>query len=301
MNWSRVEGSIGADNLAHLQGSRVGVVGLGSGGSFVALNLAMSGVGHFTLVDDDLLEAANVVRHACDLRAVGQPKVSAVAELIRARNPEAAITTRVARIQDCLETLDGLNLLVVGVDGERAKFEINQACLERGLAAVYAGVYERGEGGDVVLIMPDDGPCYACWAAQLREEMTELPSGPALDYGLSPEEQELRAEPGLWVDVVRISAAQSYFALATLLAGREGGPLHGNTLLLANRDTEFIAGLPTRAQDSLWLEVERNPDCLICGEQVRGDDEGAPVTLAELSASITADESDEEEEAEEEE
>ena len=26
---------------------------------------------------------------------------------------------------------------------------INQACLERNLPAVYAGVYERGEGGDV--------------------------------------------------------------------------------------------------------------------------------------------------------
>ncbi len=289
MNWSRVEDRIGAANLRHLRQSRVGVVGLGSGGGFVALNLAMSGVGHFTLIDDDVLEPGNVVRHVCDLRAVGQPKATAVAELIRQRNPEAQIEQHIARIQERHEALDALDLLIVGVDGERTKFDVNAACLERGLVAVYAGVYERGEGGDVVVIRPQQGPCYACWAAQLREDMAELPSGPALDYGLSVEEQTLRAEPGLWLDVVRVAAAQSYFALTELLHGvNDNGDLRANTLVIANRDMEIFEGVNTPAQGVVWVEIERNPECLVCGEALReSEDREMPVSFEELSATIS--------------
>ena len=52
--WQRVERLIGADNLGRLAEMKVAVVGLGSGGGFVAVSLAMSGVGKFVLVDNDV-------------------------------------------------------------------------------------------------------------------------------------------------------------------------------------------------------------------------------------------------------
>ena len=165
MNWDRVERLIGSDNLGLLKQKRVGIVGLGSGGGFVALSLAMSGVGKFVLVDDDLLEANNIVRHVADSRYIGKPKAEAVAELIRHRNPDAEIEIRHGRIEEHLDALDNLDILVSGVDGEGPKYTLNEACLKRNLTAVYAGVFERGEGGDVVVIRPYKGPCYACWAA----------------------------------------------------------------------------------------------------------------------------------------
>ena len=285
MNWSRVQGRIGSQNFQFLQQSRVGIIGLGSGGGFVALNLAMSGVGHFTLVDDDVLEPGNVVRHVCDLRSVGQPKVNAVAELIRARNPDARVLTHNATIQNCWIALEDLDLLIVGVDGEHTKFEINEACMDRGLVAIYAGVYERGEGGDIVLIHPEDGPCYACWAGHLREDFVDLPSSAAMDYGLAAEEQDLRAEPGLWLDVVRIAGAQSYFAITELLRRSEDqASLRANTLLLANRDLEFFQGVKTPAHSSVWVEIEQNPDCNICGIAYQNEGDNEPITLEELSA-----------------
>ncbi|HLU11353.1 MAG TPA: ThiF family adenylyltransferase, partial [Oceanobacillus sp.] len=79
MSWDRVERLLGSRNLELLAQKRVGVVGLGSGGGFVALSLAMSGVGNFVLIDNDLLDASNVVRHVADNRYVGQPKAEAVA------------------------------------------------------------------------------------------------------------------------------------------------------------------------------------------------------------------------------
>lgn len=289
MMWDRVERLIGTDNLALLAGKRVGVVGLGSGGGFVALSLAMSGVGHFVLVDDDTLEAVNIVRHVADSRYVGRPKAEVVAEMIHLRHPSAVVETRVGRVEQHMDVLDHLDLLIVGVDGENAKYILNQACLARGLKAVYAGVYERGEGGDVVMISPYDGPCYACWAAELREGLAQAENdAPAeLDYGMIGPEGTLEAEPGLWLHVVRIAAAQADIGLNELLRGTAvHRALPGNTVVLANRALEIVTGEITPPFSAVWVNIPRDPDCLVCGGAQRHElasetaDEG--VSLAEL-------------------
>ena len=266
MTWDRVERLIGSRNLEKLAQARVGVVGLGSGGGFAALSLAMSGVGKFVLIDDDTLEAANVVRHVADLREVGRPKPEAVADLIRQRNPKAEVKTLIGRIEDHLDALDGLDLLVVGVDGENAKYVINQACLDRNLTAVYAGVYERGEGGDVAVIHPYDGPCYACWAAELRDELAKPDAAGELDYGMIGPEGTLEAEPGLWLHVVRVASVQADMALNELLSGTEiYRSMPGNTVILANSALEIIAGEISPPYSAVWATVERDPHCLVCG------------------------------------
>ena len=266
MSWDRVERLLGAGTLADLRERTVGIVGLGSGGSFVAVALAMSGVGRFILIDDDVLEPANVVRHAADRRYLGQPKADAVADLIRQRNPDAYIEAIHGKIEDHLEKLNQMDLVVVGVDAEGPKYAINQACLTAGRTAVYAGVYERGEGGDVCVIRPDDGPCYACWAEHLREGLAE-PVGPEaeLDYGMIGPDGTLAAEPGLWIHVVRVAAAQADVALNALLEDTEAYvEMPGNTVILANRQLEIYEGRVTPPYGAEWVSVPCNPDCLVC-------------------------------------
>ena len=65
-----------------LSEAQVLIAGCGSGGSQVALQLAMAGVSKFALLDNDVLEAENVIRHACGLRYVGKRKVDALAEVL---------------------------------------------------------------------------------------------------------------------------------------------------------------------------------------------------------------------------
>lgn len=270
MSWDRIERLIGTDNLQRLAHKRVGVVGLGSGGGFVAQSLAMSGVGHFVLVDDDILEVNNVVRHVADRRETGRPKAEAVADLIRQRNPEAAVTVQIGRIEQHLDLLDHLDLLVVGVDGEGAKYTLNEACLKRGLVAVYAGVYERGEGGDVVVIHPYDGPCYACWAAELREGLALAGNVGELDYGMIGPEGTLAAEPGLWLHVVRVASVQANLALNELLRGTNVyEQMPANTLIQANKAIEILDGEISQPHTAVWINVERDPACLVCGDEAR--------------------------------
>lgn len=267
MTWDRVERLMGTANLARLATKRVGVVGLGSGGSFVAVSLAMSGVRRFTLIDHDTLEATNIPRHAADLRYLGWNKAEAVADLIKARVPEADIEIIPEKFEDHLAALSGLDILVVAVDNENAKYRLNQHCLELRLPAVYAGVYERGEGGDVVIVHPYVGPCYACWAEELRAgaALVQVDDSGELDYGMIGETGTLEAEPGLWLHVVRIASAQADIALNELLIGTPvHRPLPGNTVVMANAALEIVPGELTLPYSAEWFAIERNPDCLVC-------------------------------------
>lgn len=294
--WDRVERLIGTKNLQRLAEKRVGVVGLGSGGGFVAQSLAMSGVGKFVLVDDDTLEASNIVRHVADLRDLGQPKAAIVARLIKQRNPDAEIDVRVGRIEDQMDALDDLDLLVVGVDGEGAKYKINEACLARDIPAIYAGVYERGEGGDVVVIHPYDGPCYACWAAELRDGlvMPDADGAKELDYGMIGPEGTLEAEPALWLHVVRVAAAQGDLALKELLRDTDlYREMPGNTLIMANNAIEIIDGVVTPPHSAVWVTIARDPHCLVCGDamhtsaQAAGEDGASgELSLADLTSGL---------------
>jgi molybdopterin/thiamine biosynthesis adenylyltransferase len=267
-DFDRIARYYGAGVLEQLATKKVAVIGLGSGGGFVAVSLAMSGVGQFVLIDSDVIERHNVVRHVADLDVVGLPKVDAVADLIRARNREVKVTTLRGRFEDHVSALNDVDLVVVGVDGERPKYAINQKCRELGVTAVYAGVYERGEGGDVAVIHPSGaGPCYACWAVSLREELIDQGVGDtALDYGMIGADGTLEAEPGLWLHVVRVASVQAELALNELL---KDTPAHreypANTVIIANVEMEILAGKRVPPYSSQWVDIPRDPQCMVCG------------------------------------
>ncbi|MCB9436932.1 MAG: ThiF family adenylyltransferase [Anaerolineales bacterium] len=269
-DWDRIERLLGHDTLNQLAQKTVGVVGVGSGGGYVALALSMTGIRRFILVDDDVLDVQNIVRHVADSRAIGQPKVQAVKDLILQRNPNASVQTVQGRIEDHLELLDEMDVLVVGVDTEGAKFSLNEACLERDLVAVYAGVYERGEGGDVVIIRPYNGPCYACWANSLREgHISPAPDGSdeEMDYGQRRPDGTLAGEPGLWLDVVRVANTQANMVLNILLEGTKAErQLPANTVILANQALEILEGHITPPFSAEWVNIVRDSHCLVCGD-----------------------------------
>lgn len=273
-DWDRVERLLGSDTLAQLATKKVAVIGLGSGGGFVAQSLAMSGVGHFVLVDDDTLDASNIVRHVSDKRQLGQPKVQAVADLIAQRNAKATCDVRAGKIEAHMDVFGAVDLVVVGVDQEQVKYVINDACRQHNVPAVYAGVYERGEGGDVVVIRPniDNEPCYACWAAELRDGLavSQLGAGEELDYGMIGESGTLEAEPGLWLHVVRVASAQADMALNLLLAGTTAHEtMPANTVIMANRHMEILEGVVSQPYSAVWVDIKRDHECLVCGDAQR--------------------------------
>jgi tRNA A37 threonylcarbamoyladenosine dehydratase len=82
----------GKSGLAKLRAAHVGVVGIGGVGAWAAEALARSGIGALTLVDLDEVCVTNINRQLHALtETVGRAKVEAMAERIRAINPECRI------------------------------------------------------------------------------------------------------------------------------------------------------------------------------------------------------------------
>lgn len=90
--FSRSEALLGSEAMARLKAARVLVVGVGGVGSWCAEALVRTGVGHVTLVDDDVVAESNVNRQCpATAETVGRPKVEAMAERLRAINPMCEI------------------------------------------------------------------------------------------------------------------------------------------------------------------------------------------------------------------
>ena len=69
------------------------IIGCGSVGSLVAMELARAGVEQYVLCDADTLEYHNVCRHQCGIEDVGDLKVNALKRKILNINPKANVKT----------------------------------------------------------------------------------------------------------------------------------------------------------------------------------------------------------------
>ena len=90
--FSRTALLIGADGLSRLAQARVAIFGVGGVGSFAAEGLLRAGVGHFLLVDHDVVDVSNLNRqiHATT-RTVGQKKTDVMRARMLDINPNAEI------------------------------------------------------------------------------------------------------------------------------------------------------------------------------------------------------------------
>lgn len=142
-------------------GRGVLLVGAGGLGSPVLSVLARSGVGRFTLVDDDVVEASNLQRQTLFGEAhVGRLKVEVAAEQLRARG--ASVETVVDRLvpDNALELVRGHALVVEGADNFATKFLAADAAKLAGVPIVQAGAVRFS--GWALASLPDGGACLRC-------------------------------------------------------------------------------------------------------------------------------------------
>ena len=86
--YSRNKGLIELDIL---KDKHVTIVGLGSFGSQIAIELAKAGVGYFSLFDFDRVELHNLVRHSSLLKDLGRLKTDVIYDAIMGKNPYAKV------------------------------------------------------------------------------------------------------------------------------------------------------------------------------------------------------------------
>jgi hypothetical protein len=167
---------------------RVGVVGLGGGGSHIVQQLAHLGVQRFTLFDADVVDESNLNRMvgaiAADARAK-TPKTEVAKRIITAINPEVELVTHMGRWQDRPELLRGCDLVFGAVDTFAGRRELEVACRRYLIPYIDIGmdVHRVGDepprmAGQVILSMPG-GPCMFCLGYMSEERLAQE----AAEYG----------------------------------------------------------------------------------------------------------------------
>lgn len=141
---------LGQAVLHHLRTVRVAVAGAGGLGSNCAMHLVRSGFARLVLVDHDVVEPSNLNRQWYFDRQIGAPKVEALAENLRAVNPDLELTLHHRRVDagNAVRLLGGCDAVVEAFDDPTAKKALVEAVLPMGaflVAASGIGGYGRAD------------------------------------------------------------------------------------------------------------------------------------------------------------
>ncbi|MCF0172894.1 MAG: ThiF family adenylyltransferase, partial [Bacteroidales bacterium] len=215
-----------------LAGKHVVIIGLGSFGSQIAVELAKAGVGCFSLVDFDIVEAHNLARHIAYLNDVGLLKTDVVGDAILGKNPFAKIRKYVVDIcEDRLaaeEAMADADLVICATDNNRSRFIVSEIAKKQSKTVILGRAFTRAEGGDVFIYRPG-GPCYNCLVGAMgsaSEEITNRESALAngtLPAYTSAEDADAMVQVGLSVDIAPICNLMEKLALVELSRGLDSG------------------------------------------------------------------------------
>jgi len=108
----------------------VHVIGCGGVGTWAAIFLALSGVGHLHLYEDDIVEESNLNRLPYTAGAIGKPKIELLAEMLHELRPDIELTLH-GRFQPLLHTFLPRQPVIGAVDTMSDRQTIYRACQEQ--------------------------------------------------------------------------------------------------------------------------------------------------------------------------
>ena len=285
--YSRSKGLLEVDML---ENNKVAIVGLGSFGSNIAIELAKAGIGNFVLFDFDRVELSNIARHICGINDLGRYKTHAIRDAILLKNPFANIATFEININESRkifeEQIENCDLILCLTDENRSREYINDLSIGLQKKVIYGRAITRAEGGDVFRYLPEkDKPCLACLIGkglfEYKEE--EISNKKQLERDLPAytpiEEKESTIQVGLSSDILPICNMIVKLTLVELSKGLNTGlssleeDLVADYFMWVNRrekkykNWEKLEFRANQLSILRWygVRVPKDSNCLSCG------------------------------------
>ncbi len=162
---------IGKEGQAKLGAARVLVVGAGGLGSPTLTYLARAGVGYLKVIDLDVVSESNLNRqfyyHNDD---IGKSKAILASERLRKQNPEiqvCGVETRITK-ENVEKLLEDIDVVVDCVDNIETRLIMNQACIQKDIPLVEAGI---ADFYGFVTVVHRESACLECMGFQ--EDVTQ--------------------------------------------------------------------------------------------------------------------------------
>jgi len=285
--YSRSKGLLEIDVLSK---KRAVIVGMGSFGSTIAVELAKSGLGAFSLYDFDRLELANVSRHAAGISDLGRFKTHAIRDAIWNRNPFAKVESYEVNINDDIAAFERdcarSDLVICVTDENRSRCNVNEVALRNRKPAIFGRAITRAAGGDVFRLRPGCGPCLACIQGLglylANEEVSNIRQARRdVSAYISQERADATVQVGLASDIAPITNMVVKLSLLELSRGQASGiatlesDLTSDFYIWANRRDVIYGSWPpmehyfNRNSVLRWYGVraKHRDDCIVCNTQ----------------------------------
>jgi len=273
-------------DVQRLQESTVGIVGLGSVGSQLALQLAQVGVGNFVLVEGKALKLEHTSRHLCGAGYVGRNKAEATAEALsqaivglhgkRLKVFPHNITRTKPATRFVVDLLADCDLIVASTDSRDAQRRINRSALRLEVPAIFPGIDADADRAEVFISLGSRASaCFECWD------------------GFRAPDAALRAVGALNTDVLAIVHPTARLCIGLLGASTEAAEaLRGTrrdprprTLHMIRRFDAPREGVFSGGQTYVRLTPDPRPGCPACGGQAPGAPERRTMARAQATNS----------------
>ncbi len=239
-----------------LSESRIAIVGLGGLGTASALYLALAGVGHLRLIDQDTVQMENLHRQILyssdDLLL---PKAEVSAKALRRANPLVSVVPVAENLNagNVERLLSDVDCVVDGLDNMSTRYLVNRACIRQNVPYIFGSAI--GLEGHVSVFVPPETPCLECVFPSVKDD------------GLLTCDTRgvLGATPGI---IGSMQAVEAVKVLANI-----GSPLKGKLLICDFNDMYFTVidilrrnqcpachkstGLPLGKERLVWLCGEK--------------------------------------------
>ncbi|WP_419738870.1 HesA/MoeB/ThiF family protein [Ruegeria sp.] len=230
---------LGGPGQKRLKKARVLVIGAGGLGAPALQYLAAAGVGTIGVIDDDVVENANLQRQVIHRDAdIGMPKVFSAQQAMEAQNPNVTVLPYNRRLSDDIanDLLGDFDLILDGTDNFETRYLANRTAVALGKPLI-SGALSQWEGQLSVFDPANDAPCYQCI----------FPEAPAA--GLAPSCSEagvIGPLPGVVGSMMAVEAIK-------VITGA-GQALRGEMLIY-----DALYG------ESRKITLSKRSDCPICG------------------------------------
>ncbi len=231
--YSRQIAVIGEEGQERLKQTRIMIAGIGGLGSVLASYLAMSGIGFLRIVDNDKVDESNFSRQFLYWpEDVANEKVTSAAGKLAAMNPSCQIEAINRNIDDSImeEMVSDVHLIVDALDNYTTRHVLNRAAVKHEIPLFHGAV--RGFYGQAITIIPGRSACMRCIFAEGLPRETFPILGPTC---------------GVIASVQATEVIKYITGIGALLI-----------------DRMFVWN--GRVSESEIIDVERNPDCNVCGD-----------------------------------
>jgi molybdopterin/thiamine biosynthesis adenylyltransferase len=225
-----------APELSPLEGKRAVVVGLGTIGGSVALELVKAGIGGIDLIDYDRFEVGNSIRHVVGLDYAGLAKTVGMDIACRQMNPFCDVTGHSIQLgrpnwmdqpnlEDVTRMFERADIVIDATGSHQVQALLARLAAEAGTAFLSAWLTDGYWGAEVFRLIPRVTRCHKCLLTAMRDgSVTVLhaesgPDEPVVAQGCSHP-----TVAGAGFDASELSALAARLAVQTLLRFEDAYP-----------------------------------------------------------------------------